>query len=52
MTPAVRSMAALPQARITFNYLGQFDQQQAALFQPLDAPAGLAHDRTRRCPTG
>ncbi len=39
-------MAALPQARITFNYLGQFDQQfdQAALFQPLDAPAGLAHD--------
>jgi hypothetical protein len=45
MTPAER-MAALPQARITFNYLGQFDQQfdQAALFQPLDAPAGLAHD--------
>lgn len=40
------SMAALPQARITFNYLGQFDQQfdSAALFQPLDAPAGLAHD--------
>ncbi|VVP79828.1 Linear gramicidin synthase subunit B [Pseudomonas fluorescens] len=40
------SMAALPQARITFNYLGQFDQQfdDAALFQPLDAPAGLAHD--------
>ncbi|MQG96183.1 non-ribosomal peptide synthetase [Pseudomonas sp. MN1F] len=40
------SMAALPQARITFNYLGQFDQQfdEAALFQPLDAPAGLAHD--------
>ena len=39
-------MAALPQARITFNYLGQFDQQfdQAALFQPLDVPAGLAHD--------
>ncbi|MFK3682188.1 non-ribosomal peptide synthetase [Pseudomonas sp. NPDC088890] len=39
-------MAALPQARITFNYLGQFDQQfdVAALFQPLDAPAGLAHD--------
>ncbi|MDH1549377.1 MULTISPECIES: non-ribosomal peptide synthetase [Pseudomonas] len=39
-------MAALPQARITFNYLGQFDQQfdSAALFQPLDAPAGLAHD--------
>ncbi|MDZ3993046.1 non-ribosomal peptide synthetase [Pseudomonas sp. Teo4] len=39
-------MAALPQARITFNYLGQFDQQfdAAALFQPLDTPAGLAHD--------
>ncbi|MFT0516998.1 non-ribosomal peptide synthetase [Pseudomonas faucium] len=45
--PASREqMAALPQARITFNYLGQFDQQfdAAALFQPLDAPAGLAHD--------
>ncbi|MFD3212676.1 non-ribosomal peptide synthetase, partial [Pseudomonas sp. LR_7] len=39
-------MAALPQARITFNYLGQFDQQfdAKALFQPLDAPTGLAHD--------
>ena len=39
-------MAALPQARITFNYLGQFDQQfdADALFQPLDAAAGLAHD--------
>ncbi|WP_129933703.1 MULTISPECIES: non-ribosomal peptide synthetase [unclassified Pseudomonas] len=39
-------MAALPQARITFNYLGQFDQQfdSTALFQPLEAPAGLAHD--------
>ena len=37
-------MAALPQARITFNYLGQFDQQfdSAALLQPLDAPAGQA----------
>ncbi|MNM18766.1 Linear gramicidin synthase subunit B [compost metagenome] len=44
---AVReAMAALPQARITFNYLGQFDQQfQAdALFQPVDEPAGMAHD--------
>ncbi|WP_342622820.1 non-ribosomal peptide synthetase [Pseudomonas alkylphenolica] len=40
------SMAALPQARITFNYLGQFDQQfQAdALFQPVDEAAGEAHD--------
>ncbi|QXI44879.1 non-ribosomal peptide synthetase [Pseudomonas wayambapalatensis] len=39
-------MAALPQARITFNYLGQFDQQfdTNAVFQPLDTPAGLAHD--------
>ncbi|WP_060479570.1 non-ribosomal peptide synthetase, partial [Pseudomonas monteilii] len=39
-------LAALPQARITFNYLGQFDQQfdESALFLPLDAPAGLAHD--------
>ncbi|MFV3405990.1 non-ribosomal peptide synthetase [Pseudomonas sp. NY15463] len=39
-------MAALPQARITFNYLGQFDQQfdSAALFQPLDVASGLAHD--------
>ncbi|AXO89060.1 amino acid adenylation domain-containing protein [Pseudomonas parafulva] len=44
--PLRERMAALPQARITFNYLGQFDQQfdDAALFQPLDAPAGLAHD--------
>ncbi|NIF18293.1 non-ribosomal peptide synthetase [Pantoea sp. Cy-639] len=45
--PAVRErMAALPQARITFNYLGQFDQQfdATALFQPLDEPAGLPHD--------
>ncbi|WP_353230570.1 non-ribosomal peptide synthetase [Pseudomonas qingdaonensis] len=40
------AMAALPQARITFNYLGQFDQQfgSAALYQPVDEPAGLAHD--------
>ncbi|MDZ5602339.1 non-ribosomal peptide synthase/polyketide synthase [Pseudomonas sp. RP23018S] len=39
-------MAALPQARITFNYLGQFDQQfdDAALFAPVQAPSGLAHD--------
>ena len=44
--PEREQMAALPQARITFNYLGQFDQQfdAAALYQPLDAPAGLAHD--------
>ncbi len=45
-TAGREQMAALPQARITFNYLGQFDQQfdSTALFQPLDAPAGLAHD--------
>ncbi|MFO3723773.1 non-ribosomal peptide synthetase [Pseudomonas sp. HLMP] len=45
-------MAALPQARITFNYLGQFDQQfdAKALFQPLDAPTGLAHDQDAPLP--
>ncbi|WP_337157029.1 non-ribosomal peptide synthetase [Pseudomonas putida] len=45
-TTGREAMAALPQARITFNYLGQFDQQfdSAALFQALDAPTGLAHD--------
>ncbi|MBH3428630.1 non-ribosomal peptide synthetase [Pseudomonas alkylphenolica] len=44
--PVREAMAALPQARITFNYLGQFDQQFQgdALFQPVDEPAGLAHD--------
>ncbi|MCE7766894.1 hypothetical protein GQL56_30170, partial [Pseudomonas putida] len=38
--------AALPQARITFNYLGQFDQQfqAGALYQPVDESTGLAHD--------
>ncbi|KRP75068.1 peptide synthase [Pseudomonas paralactis] len=41
-----RSMAALPSAGITFNYLGQFDQSfgAQALFHPLDESAGLAHD--------
>ncbi|MGR3963997.1 non-ribosomal peptide synthetase [Pseudomonas sp. 910_23] len=41
-----RSMAALPGADITFNYLGQFDQSfgAEALFHPLDESAGLAHD--------
>ncbi|MCU1786941.1 non-ribosomal peptide synthetase [Pseudomonas sp. 13B_2.1_Bac1] len=41
-----RSMAALPSAAITFNYLGQFDQSFGAdaLFHPLDESAGLAHD--------
>ncbi|WP_025858616.1 non-ribosomal peptide synthetase [Pseudomonas sp. CHM02] len=41
-----RSMAALPSAQLTFNYLGQFDQSFGAdaLFHPLDESAGLAHD--------
>ncbi|WP_253491620.1 non-ribosomal peptide synthetase [Pseudomonas sp. S3E17] len=41
-----QSMAALPSAQITFNYLGQFDQSFGAdaLFHPLDESAGLAHD--------
>ncbi|WP_313301522.1 non-ribosomal peptide synthetase [Pseudomonas sp.] len=50
--PVREQMAALPQARITFNYLGQFDQQFAedALLLPLDAPAGLAHDADAALP--
>ncbi|SEC97784.1 non-ribosomal peptide synthetase [Pseudomonas marginalis] len=41
-----QSMAALPSAQVTFNYLGQFDQSFGAdaLFHPLDESAGLAHD--------
>ena len=41
-----QSMAALPSASITFNYLGQFDQSFGAdaLFHPLEESAGLAHD--------
>ncbi|WP_339539814.1 non-ribosomal peptide synthetase [Pseudomonas sp. RA_5y_Pfl1_P24] len=41
-----QTMAALPSAPITFNYLGQFDQSFGAdaLFHPLDESAGLAHD--------
>ncbi|MBT2375191.1 non-ribosomal peptide synthetase [Pseudomonas fluorescens] len=40
-----QTMAALPTAGITFNYLGQFDQSfgDDALFHPLDESAGLAH---------
>jgi amino acid adenylation domain-containing protein/non-ribosomal peptide synthase protein (TIGR01720 family) len=40
------AMAALPEALITFNYLGQFDQSFAddALFRPLDADVGPTHD--------
>ncbi|PRW90585.1 non-ribosomal peptide synthetase [Pseudomonas fluorescens] len=41
-----QSMAALPSAQVTFNYLGQFDQSfgTEALFHPLEESAGLAHD--------
>ncbi|MBD9456721.1 non-ribosomal peptide synthetase [Pseudomonas sp. PDM05] len=41
-----QTLAALPSAEITFNYLGQFDQSfgSDALFHPLDESAGLAHD--------
>ncbi|WP_421548355.1 non-ribosomal peptide synthetase [Pseudomonas sp. QD4] len=40
-----QTLAALPRAPITFNYLGQFDQSfaQDALFRPLDEPVGPAH---------
>ncbi|MBN0977507.1 non-ribosomal peptide synthetase [Pseudomonas hygromyciniae] len=41
-----QAMAALPSASLTFNYLGQFDQSfdSQALFHPLEASAGPAHD--------
>ncbi|WP_130901319.1 non-ribosomal peptide synthetase [Pseudomonas sp. Sample_11] len=41
-----QNMAALPQAQVTFNYLGQFDQSfgSDALFRPLDEAVGAAHD--------
>ncbi|MHC8406480.1 non-ribosomal peptide synthetase [Pseudomonas sp. TMB3-21] len=44
--PCRQTMAALPVAPITFNYLGQFDQSFGAdaLFRPLDEPVGAAHD--------
>ncbi|MGY2164234.1 non-ribosomal peptide synthetase [Pseudomonas tolaasii] len=44
--PTRQTLQALPQAPITFNYLGQFDQSFGAdaLFHPLDESAGLAHD--------
>ncbi|OLF52336.1 non-ribosomal peptide synthetase [Pseudomonas chlororaphis] len=40
-----QTLAALPDAPVTFNYLGQFDQSFAsdALFRPLDEPVGAAH---------
>ncbi|RAI62650.1 non-ribosomal peptide synthetase [Pseudomonas fluorescens] len=46
------SMATLPQAPITFNYLGQFDQSFGAhsLFRPLDEAIGAAHDANAPLP--
>ncbi|MEE1866831.1 amino acid adenylation domain-containing protein [Pseudomonas auratipiscis] len=48
-TPESRErMQALPQPRITFNYLGQFDasfgEEQGALFIPTGDPAGAEQD--------
>ncbi|MET0849196.1 MAG: amino acid adenylation domain-containing protein, partial [Pseudomonas sp.] len=46
-TPAIRDeLAALPQPRITFNYLGQFDRQfdDAAMFVPSTEGNGIAQD--------
>ncbi|MFJ4430202.1 amino acid adenylation domain-containing protein [Pseudomonas sp. NPDC089395] len=46
-SPALReALAALPTARITFNYLGQFDSgngDDAALFRPAPADKGREH---------
>ncbi len=45
--PSVRAeLAALPQPRITFNYLGQFDRQfdEAALLVPSSETSGVAQD--------
>lgn len=45
--PSVRAeLASLPQPRITFNYLGQFDRQfdDAALFVPAAETSGVAQD--------
>ncbi|MCF4994542.1 amino acid adenylation domain-containing protein [Pseudomonas syringae] len=45
--PSVRAaLADLPPARITFNYLGQFDRQfdEAALFVPSTEGSGVAQD--------
>lgn len=40
------ALAALPEAPVTFNYLGQFDQSfgDDALLRPLDASTGAIHD--------
>jgi non-ribosomal peptide synthase protein (TIGR01720 family) len=53
--PSVRAeLAALPQPRITFNYLGQFDRQfdEAALFVPAGETSGGRRIRRRRWATG
>ena len=41
-----QALTVLPEAPITFNYLGQFDQSFAsdAVFRPLDEATGTAHD--------
>ena len=41
-----QALAALPEAAVTFNYLGQFDQSFTSdgLFRPLEGPMGAAHD--------
>lgn len=51
-TPSRMAMAALPEARITFNYLGQFDQSfsEQALLRPLDESTGMAHDEQAPLP--
>ena len=40
------ALAALPKARITFNYLGQFDQGfgEGAMWRPLQEAGGAQHD--------
>ena len=46
------AMAQLPQAQITFNYLGQFDQSfgNDALFQPSNDPTGVSRDEQAALP--
>ncbi|WP_295473025.1 non-ribosomal peptide synthase/polyketide synthase [uncultured Pseudomonas sp.] len=50
--PTRQAMAALPEARITFNYLGQFDQGFAAdsPWRPLDEAGGAQHARDAALP--
>ncbi|MDR6358169.1 non-ribosomal peptide synthase protein (TIGR01720 family) [Pseudomonas psychrotolerans] len=52
--PGLRAAcAALPEAAISFNYLGQFDQSftEEALFAPLPGPLGALHDPDAPLPT-